>query len=602
MSDITITLVILGVAVALFVWNKLPVGIVALLVALSLWATGVIGLDQAVAGFGDPIVIFIAALFVVSEALDASGVTTWAGQQLIGVAGKSRSRLLVLMMVLVAVLTALISVNGAVAALLPMVVVIAMRLGQAPSQLLLPLAFGAHAGSMLALTGTPINVIVSDAAMEAGEGAFGYFEFALVGIPLLAFTVLYAVFFGPKLLPDRLAPSLQRDLGDHARTLVRQYTLDDGVAWLRVKSRSSLVGTVASDLDLTAFAGLRLLGVQTKSRRARLETPVVTGDTIIVSGDSADIDRLVDSHNLARSAAPRGKSPHDGLITQEFGVTEVVVPPRSGLVGAVVFPGMVTESGDLVILAVQRGGEDQGSGTTVLVAGDTLLLQGTWDALSSNTIDPDVIVVDTPDTIRRQAAPLGSKAKVALIVLAGMVVLLATGLVPPVIAGAAAAIAMVLFRVVTVDQAHRSMSWTTLILIGAMIPLSVAITDTGAAKLIANGIVDLLGAYGPHILLLAIVLFTVVLGQLISNTATALIVVPIALSIGAEFEVSVLPLLMGVTIAAAASFMTPIATPANLMVMGPGGYKFGDYWKFGIPLLLFFVLVATVLVPIIWPF
>ncbi len=602
MSDITITLVILGVAVALFVWNKLPVGIVALLVALSLWATGVIGLDQAVAGFGDPIVIFIAALFVVSEALDASGVTTWAGQQLIGVAGKSRSRLLVLMMVLVAILTALISVNGAVAALLPMVVVIAIRLGQAPSQLLLPLAFGAHAGSMLALTGTPINVIVSDAAMEAGEGAFGYFEFALVGIPLVAFTVLYAVFLGPKLLPDRLAPSLQRDLGDHARTLVRQYTLDDGVAWLRVKARSSLVGTVASDLDLSAFTGLRLLGVQTKSRRARLETPVVTGDTIIVSGDSDDIDRLIEAHDLARAAAPRGKSPHDGLITQEFGVTEVVVPPRSGLVGAVVFPGMVTESGDLVILAVQRGGEDQGSGTTVLVAGDTLLLQGTWDALSSNTIDPDVIVVDTPDTIRRQAAPLGSKAKVALIVLAGMVVLLATGIVPPVIAGAAAAIAMVLFRVVTVEQAHRSMSWTTLILIGAMIPLSVAITDTGAAKLIANGMVDLLGDYGPHVLLLAIVLFTVVLGQLISNTATALIVVPIALSIGAEFNVSVLPLLMGVTVAAAASFMTPIATPANLMVMGPGGYKFGDYWKFGLPLLLFSVLVATLLVPIIWPF
>lgn len=602
MSDITITLVILGVAVALFVWNKLPVGIVALLVALSLWATGVIGLDQAVAGFGDPIVIFIAALFVVSEALDASGVTTWAGQQLIGVAGKSRSRLLVLMMVLVAILTALISVNGAVAALLPMVVVIAIRLGQAPSQLLLPLAFGAHAGSMLALTGTPINVIVSDAAMEAGEGAFGYFEFALVGIPLVAFTVLYAVFLGPKLLPDRLAPSLQRDLGDHARTLVRQYTLDDGVAWLRVKARSSLVGTVASDLDLSAFTGLRLLGVQTKSRRARLETPVVTGDTIIVSGDSDDIDRLIEAHDLARAAAPRGKSPHDGLITQEFGVTEVVVPPRSGLVGAVVFPGMVTESGDLVILAVQRGGEDQGSGTTVLVAGDTLLLQGTWDALSSNTIDPDVIVVDTPDTIRRQAAPLGSKAKVALIVLAGMVVLLATGIVPPVIAGAAAAIAMVLFRVVTVEQAHRSMSWTTLILIGAMIPLSVAITDTGAAKLIANGMVDLLGDFGPHVLLLAIVLFTVVLGQLISNTATALIVVPIALSIGAEFNVSVLPLLMGVTVAAAASFMTPIATPANLMVMGPGGYKFGDYWKFGLPLLLFSVLVATLLVPIIWPF
>jgi len=321
-----------------------------------------------------------------------------------------------------------------------------------------------------------------------------------------------------------------------------------------------------------------------------------------VSGDTDHIDRLVAAHELSRAAAPRGKSPHDGLITQEFGVTEVVVPPRSGLVGATVFPGMVTESGDLVILAIQRGGEERDSGTTVLIAGDTLLLQGTWDALSSNTVDPDVIVVDSPDAVRRQAAPLGRKAKVALIVLAAMVILLATGIVPPVIAGSAAAIAMVLFRVVTVDQAHKSMSWTTLILIGAMIPLSGAITDTGAAKLIANGIVEALGSYGPHILLLAIVAFTVILGQLISNTATALIVVPIALSIAGEFNVSPLPLLMGVTVAAAASFLTPIATPANLMVMGPGGYKFGDYWKFGLPLWLFYVLIATLLVPVIWPF
>src|SRR6185436_9444269 len=186
MSDETTTFLILGAVIAVFVWDKLPVAIVAIGVALSLWATGVLDLQQALAGFGDPAVIFIAALYVVSEGLDSTGVTAWAGQELIARAGESRTRLIVLMMLLVGVLTALISVNGAVAALLPVVAVMAVRLRMSPSQILMPLAFGAHAGSLLALTGSPVNVIVSEYADDAGVGRFGFFEFALVGIPLLA--------------------------------------------------------------------------------------------------------------------------------------------------------------------------------------------------------------------------------------------------------------------------------------------------------------------------------------------------------------------------------------------------------------------------------
>lgn len=181
MSDTTITFLVLAAVVLVFMWDKVPVAVVAVGTALSLWATGVLDLEQALAGFGDPTVVFIASLFVVSEGLDASGVTSWAGQQLARVGG-SRTRLLTAMMLLTAVLTALISVNGSVAALLPVIVVTAVRLGRSASQLLLPLAFGAHAGSLLALTGTPVNVIVSDAADDAGVGQFGFFEFALFGV------------------------------------------------------------------------------------------------------------------------------------------------------------------------------------------------------------------------------------------------------------------------------------------------------------------------------------------------------------------------------------------------------------------------------------
>ena len=196
MSDETLTFLVLGATVVVFIWDRLPVSVVALGVALSLWATGVLDLEQSLAGFGDPTVIFIASLFVVSEALDATGVTAWAGEQLIARAGDSRTRVLVLMMLLCAGLTALITVNGSVAALVPVVVVMAVRLRREPSQLLMPLAFAAHAGSLLVLTGSPVNVIVSEAADDAGVGRIGFFDFALVGVPLLVGTIAIVVLLG----------------------------------------------------------------------------------------------------------------------------------------------------------------------------------------------------------------------------------------------------------------------------------------------------------------------------------------------------------------------------------------------------------------------
>ena len=261
---------------------------------------------------------------------------------------------------------------------------------------------------------------------------------------------------------------------------------------------------------------------------------------------------------------------------------------------------MVTDSGDLVVIAIQRAGEDLTE--TVLAEGDVMLLRGTWDALDAKTIDPNVVVVDPPQTVRRQAVAMGPRAESAIGVLVGMVILLATGVVPPAIAALLAACAMVLLRVISVNQAHRSISWTTLILVGGMIPMSTAIQVSGTADLIANGLVSLVGYSSPYLLMFGIALVTVVLGQLISNMATALIVAPIAIAIATETGISPLPLLMAVTVAAAASFLTPVATPANTMVMGPGGYQFGDYWKLGSILVVLFLIVATFLVPVFWHF
>ena len=520
MSDIAITFTILIVVVLAFISNRVPVGLVAIGASLALYFTGVLDLTQSLAGFGDPAVIFIATLFVVSEGLDATGVTTWAGQELIARVGDSRTRLLVLMMLLVAALTALISVNGAVAALLPVVVVIAVRLGRSPSQLLMPLVFGAHAGSMLALTGTPVNVIVSDAATEYGFAPFGYFEFALVGIPLVIGTIAIVVLLGERLLPTRTARYMPSDFSRHARTLVDQYGL--------------------SDEALT-------------------------------------------------------------LVSRGSGLAEVVIPPRSDLVGETVFPGMVTDSGDLVILAIQRKGEDLAPGEATLAVGDVLLLKGSWSALDENLDDPNVLVVDAPERIRRQVVPLGLGAREAIVVLAGMVVLLATGVVPSVVAGLLAAGAMVLLRVVSVDGAYKAINWTTVVLVAGMIPLSTAMTTTGAADLVADTLVGVVRSAGPYALLAGLFVITATFGQLISNMATALIMIPIAMAAALELGISPQPVLMSVTVAAAASFLTPVATPVNMMVMGPGGYRFGDYWKLGLPLLALSFVVSVFLVPVIWP-
>jgi len=426
---------------------------------------------------------------------------------------------LTMMMLLCAALTALITVNGSVAALVPVVVVLAVRLGREPSQLMMPLAFAAHAGSLLVLTASPVNVIVSDVAADQGVGRIGFFSFALLGIPLLAGTIAIVVLFGERLLPHRSPRSMPADFSSHARTLVHQYGLDE----------------------------------------------------------SAEV------------------------LTRTRGAAEVVIPPRSGLVGETAFPGMVTESGDLVVLAVQRRGE-QLAGESTLAVGDTLLLQGTWGALDQHLADPDVLVIDPPQLVRRQAVPLGPGAKRAIAALTAMVVLLATGAVPPAVAGLLAAGALVVSGVLSTEQAYRGVNWTTVVLVAGMIPLSTAMTQSGAAARLADLLVDAVGGAGPRALLLGLVVLIFLLGQLISNMATVLIVLPIAISAAGELDVSVKPVLIAVTVASAAAFLTPVATPANLMVMEPGGYRFGDYWKLGLPLLVLFGVVAVLLVPLIWRF
>jgi di/tricarboxylate transporter len=284
------------------------------------------------------------------------------------------------------------------------------------------------------------------------------------------------------------------------------------------------------------------------------------------------------------------------------GVVEVVIPPRSEIVGEHVVPGMTTSSEDFVILAVQRQGQDVGLEGSRLAVGDTLLVQGTWDALDRGLDASEILVVDEPAAVRRQTVPMGPGSRRAIAVMAGMVVLLGTGVVSAAVAAVLAAGALILTRVVTTQQAYHSISWTTVVLVAAMIPVATAVEQSGAAENIADLLIDVVGGSGPYALLLGLFVITAVFSQLISNMATALIVIPIAVTAATDLGVSVRPVMMSITVAAAAAFLTPVATPANLMVMEPAGYRFADYWKLGLPMLLLFMLAAVLLVPVFWPF
>lgn len=598
MTPIESTALVIVATIVLFTWNRLPVVVVAIGAALALWATGVVTLDQAFAGFGDRAALFVASLFIVSAALDRTGVTAWAGQYLIAKAGAGQTRLLIIIMVAAGCLSALISGSGAVAALMPVAVMAAIRLRQSPAQLLMPLAFASHAGSNLLLTGAPKNILVSEALEDAGLHGFAFAEFALVGLPLLTGTIAIILLLGGRLLPRQSSTRLPADFSRHAQTLVEHYGLSDGVFRLRVRSTSAYVGLAPEEVDVGQDGRLSLMAVQAGVSATPLRAQAVSaGDYLLVRGDAEAVVRLAAEMHLAL----REGGTESGLFSRRSGLAEVVIPPRSALIGRAVFPGMVTDSGDLVVLAVQRAGVDIDPGDTLL-AGDTLLLEGSWEALDLRLDDPDVLVVNSPDLVRRQAVPMGAGAGVALVVLAALVTMLATGIVPPAVAGLLCAGALVLAGIMTAEHAYRAINWTTVILIAAMMPLSTAMVQSGAAKVVADHLVTLTGGVGPTVFLAGLFLLTASLGQVMSNTATTMLVIPIAMAAAAGMGVSPRPVLMSLCVAGSASFLTPIATATNMMVMGPGGYSFSSYWKLGLPLMLWFFVMAVFYVPLVWRF
>lgn len=597
--EIAIVFAVVAGSIALFIWNRLPVIVVAMGSALALYATGVLDLGQALSGFGDPVILFIAALFIVTAGLEATGVTAWAGRVFERAVAGSRTRLQVVAMLAVAILCPFINSSGAVGALLPVVMLLVVRLQDSPARVLMPLAFASGAGSHLALTGAPKNVLIADAVAESGAGSLNFFEFGLVGLPLLAGTIAIVLLFGDRLLPRRAAQNLPPDLSRYAHTVVEQYNLARDVFRLRIGAESPLVGQPPTALDLARHPDLRLVTITDRRGVPRLGAVLRPGDELILRGTAEGTAAFAAQAGLSVREMS-GEAAAGKLINRMSGVAEVVIPPRSHFLGRKVFPGQLTSDGELAILAIQRRGKDL-EGAVTLKAGDHILIQGPWETLERRQRTSGVLMVDKPDMVKKQTVVLGLGARSMLAIVTVMIVLIAGGFTPPAVAALLAAGATLVIGTVTPEQAYRAVNWTTVILMAGMFPLSTALYQTGGAQYIADTLVAVTGDGSPRLLMAGIFLLGVGLGIVISNTATCLILIPIAVLSAEAFAVSPLPVLMVLSIATSASFLTPVSTPVNTMVMGPAGYAFADYWRLGLPLTLWYLVVALWLVPIIWP-
>ena len=594
----TITFIILGITIVLFIWGRWPADLVALLSLLALALFGVIGARDAVAGFGNPTVVMIAALFVVGEGLSRTGVTGWGGKRLLELAQGSQHRLLVVVMAGTAILSAFISNTGTVATLLPAVVAAAWTVGSVPSRYLIPLAFAANTGGLLTLTGTPPNIVVAQTLEQSGLRAFSFFEYALIGGPLLITAIVYMRFVGSRILPSQSADKRPVDAAADLAHLEEAYSLGESQYRLRVRAGSRLIGKTLREAAMGPNYQAPLL--QIEGREMAPDIVFKEDDVLVAHAPSEAIDRLV--HELGLGLLPPADSPKE-FVSKEIGVAEIIPTPRSEYLGQPMALGQISERFRVQLLAVRRRGKPVGGDVEMtLQFGDSLLVRGTWEAIGGLQRERrNFVVVGTPEEMATEIAGLRPRAGIAVAALVGMIMLMVTGVVPTVIAALIAAAAMILGGCLTTREAYRSISWSSVVLIAAMIPMGRALETTGGAGVVAEGLVNTLGDLSPVALMAGVFLLTTGFSQVINNTATAVLVAPIVIQAAVDLGVSPHPLLMIVAVAASTAFLTPIGTTTNIMVFSPGGYRFIDYVKVGLPLMLLFLAVSLVLVPVIWP-
>lgn len=605
-GDILFVYGLLFVTIALFVSDKIRLDVTAVLVMVALTLSGILPVKDVVSGFGSTLIMLIAGLFVIGEGLFRTGVAAQIGHVIARFAGNSEIRLLAIIMPAVAGLSAFMSSTGAVAIFIPIVVSLSREAGISQSRVLMPIAFAGLIGGMLTLIGTPPNIAVSTQLERSGFAPFNFFDFTPIGFAVLVIAMAYILLIGRRVLPER---GTKTSTGTHPtfHDMACAYGFEEQIHRVRILPDSPLIGKTVFEAELrkkyclTVVAierGARLMG---SLRPVLAETQFQAGDLLVLASESDNFTAACQTLKLEDKGFPYGLQKR---FQQQFGIAETLVVPRSPLIGKTVAQANFRRRQQLNVMSIRRGDQTMAFdfASTELEGGDVLLVSGTWQSIE-NLAGPrnDIMLMETPREIS-EVFPNHTKAPMALIITLVMLGLMIFNVLPSVTAVLCGALAMVLSGCVKMEEAYSSMNWQSLVLIAGMLPLSKALQVTGGANLIVDGLITVFGDMGPMALMAGLFVLTSLFSQFISNTATTVLVAPIAISAAQLMQLAPQPFLMTVAIAASTAFATPVASPVNTLALGPGQYKFFDFAKVGVPLQVLAMVVTLVLVPIFFPF
>lgn len=589
--DNILILAILGGALVLFISERLRVDVVALLVLAALILTDLVTIEEAFSGFASPAVVTVWSVFIISGALYRTGVADSLARAVLRLAGRDPLRLTVVIMVTVGVMSAFMNNIGAVAIMLPAVVSVAHNLRIPPSKLLIPLAFASLMGGNMTLIGTPPNILAAEILRNyGGLEPFSFFDFTPTGLIVLAAGVIYMAFIGRHILPERYSGSAPGDV-ERLRPFLTE---------IRIPRQSVLVGKSVAESGLGERHDLNIIHIERGQ-----DAPFFPGanrllladDVLLVEGRRDDILTACDVYALLPNSAEAGYD--SDLETGLAGLVEVTLSPRSEFIGQSLQTIQFRSRYDLSVLAIRHHGESLVSrlADVPLDFGDSLLVQGEQSKIELLRRDDNFLVLDSPplDTRRLRKGPL------ALGILLTVLLAITLGWLHPSAAMLMGALAMVLTGILRMDEAYQAIEWKSVFLIAGILPLGVAMETTGTAALIAEQITGLLGGLGPRAVLIGIFILTALLTEVISNAAATVLVAPIAIDTALSLDASPYTFVLAVVIAASTSFLMPIGHQVNVLVFGPGGYRFSDYTKVGVWLNLIILLLVALVLPLIWP-
>jgi di/tricarboxylate transporter len=580
---------VLLLTLILFIWGRWRYDVVSLLALLAATVTGLVPWNQAFLGFGHPAVITVAAVLVASRGLLNSGVVDvmagWLSR-----AGDSPTRQVASLTGLVTILSGFMNNVGAMALLLPVGIRMAIRSGNSPSILLMPLAFGSLLGGLLTLIGTPPNIIIATFRAESVGDPFGMFDFTPVGLGVALSGFLFISLIGWRLVPVRKSPSSKE----------RLFEIENYLTEVLIPEGARMAGKTLQDVREASKADFQVLGLlsgETRLASPSIFHPLMPGEILLVESDADELKIFLDDTGF--QLGEEKKVVEEALSSGDMGIVEAVVKTDSRLLGRTARSASLRWRYGVNLVGVARHGIQlqKRLGQVRFQAGDVLLLQGPREHL------PEILNTMGCLPLAERGLRLGHPRRIILsVAIFGSAILaVAVGLLPVQIALVSAAVAMVMGGLMNLREVYTSIDWPVIILLGAMIPVGRALETTGGAGLIAESILSLSGGYPPIVSLAMLLVITMFLSDIVNNAAAAVLMAPIGLGIASFMNLSPDPFLMAVAIGASCAFLTPIGHQSNTLVMGPGGYQFGDYWRMGLPMELVIAVVSIPLIVIFWP-